>query len=229
MYFCTVQFEWFAMVNTVIFDMDGVLVNSEPVHQRHEREMYEELGLELSFEEQQSFVGMSAVDSWKFVIEKYNLNNTPEELLLRGRGKYLKVLEETDEVKMIDGARDLIARLENNGYHLLLASSATTPTISAVLKKFDLIDTFPLFIGGDMVHNSKPNPDIFLQIASTAQVDPTHCVVIEDAEHGVTAANKAGMKSIGYQNHHSGKQNLSHAHVVVSELGEITLDLLRGM
>lgn len=215
------------MINTVIFDMDGVLVNSEPVHQRHEREMYEELGLELTFEEQQSFVGMSAMDSWRFVIEKYNLSETPEELLLRGRGKYLKVLEETDEVKMIDGAWELIERLENGGFHLLLASSATTPTISAVLKKFDLIKTFPLFIGGDMVHNSKPKPDIFLNIAELAQVEPAKCVVIEDAEHGVTAANKAGMKSIGFQNHHSGNQNLSHADLVIDDLDEVTVELLK--
>ncbi len=217
------------MVNTVIFDMDGVLVNSEPVHQRHEREMYDELGLELSYEEQQSFVGMSAMDSWRFVIEKYNLSETPEELLLRGRGKYLKVLEETDEVKMMNGARDLIARLENGGFHLLLASSATSPTISAVLKKFDLVKTFPLFIGGDMVHNSKPKPDIFLNIAELAQVEPSRCVVIEDAEHGVTAANNAGMKSIGFQNHHSGNQKLSHANVVVDDLDQITLELLREL
>lgn len=217
------------MVNTVIFDMDGVLVNSEPVHQRHEREMYEELGLELTFEEQQSFVGMSAMDSWRFVIKKYNLKETPEELLLRGRGKYLKVLEKTDEVKMIEGAMDLIGRLENGGFHLLLASSATTPTISAVLKKFDLVKTFPLFIGGDMVHNSKPNPEIFLNIAELAQVEPSKCVVIEDAEHGVTAANKAGMKSIGFQNHHSGKQNLSHAGAVVDDLDQISLELLKNL
>jgi HAD superfamily hydrolase (TIGR01509 family) len=217
------------MVNTVIFDMDGVLINSEPVHQRHEREMYEELGLELTFEEQQSFVGMSAMDSWRFVIEKYNLKETPEELLFRGRGKYLKVLEETDEVKMIEGAMELIERLENGGFHLLLASSATSPTISAVLKKFDLVKTFPLFIGGDMVHNSKPNPEIFLNIAELAQVEPSNCVVIEDAEHGVTAANKAGMKSIGFQNHHSGKQNLSHAGAVVSDLDQITIEFLRNL
>lgn len=217
------------MVNTVIFDMDGVLINSEPVHQRHEREMYEELGLELSFEEQQSFVGMSAMDSWRFVIEKYNLSKTPEELLFRGRGKYLKVLEETDEVKMMDGARELITRLENGGYHLLLASSATSPTISAVLKKFDLVKTFPLFIGGDMVHNSKPNPDIFLNIAELARVEPSSCVVIEDAEHGVTAANNAGMMSIGFQNHHSGNQKLTHANVVVDDLDQITLELLREL
>ncbi len=217
------------MVNTVIFDMDGVLINSEPVHQRHEREMYEELGLELTFEEQQSFVGMSAMDSWRFVIEKYNLKETPQELLLRGRGKYLRVLEETDEVQMIVGARELIERLENDGFHLLLASSATSPTISAVLKKFDLVKTFPLFIGGDMVHNSKPNPEIFLNIAELAQVEPSKCVVIEDAEHGVTAANKAGMKSIGFQNHHSGKQNLSHAGAVVDDLGQITNELLKSL
>lgn len=219
----------FNMVHTVIFDMDGVLVNSEPVHQRHEREIYEELGLDLTFEEQQSFVGMSAMDSWTFVIEKYKLNHKPEELLLKGRGKYLKVLEETDEVQMMEGARELIQRLEHDAFHLLLASSATSPTIGAVLKKFELTRTFPLYIGGDMVHNSKPNPDIFLKIAELAQVKPADCVVIEDAEHGVTAALKAGMKAIGFQNHHSGNQKLSHAHKVVAHLDEITVDLIRGL
>jgi beta-phosphoglucomutase-like phosphatase (HAD superfamily) len=79
-------------INTVIFDMDGVLVNSEPVHQRLEKEMYEELGLNLTYEEQQSFVGMSAMDSWMWVINKYNLKDKPQDLLLKGRQKYLKVL-----------------------------------------------------------------------------------------------------------------------------------------
>jgi beta-phosphoglucomutase-like phosphatase (HAD superfamily) len=80
-----------------------------------------------------------------------------------------------------------------------------------------------------MVHNSKPNPDIFLSIAGIAGVKPSECVVIEDAEHGVTAANNAGMKSIGIQNHHSGKQNLSHANVVVDHLDLITIKLLQEL
>lgn len=209
--------------------MDGVLINSEPVHQRHEREMYEELGLQLSFEEQQSFVGMSAIDSWTVVIDKYNLDFTPHELLLRGRGKYLKILNETDEVKMIEGAMDLLIRLESSGYHLLLASSATSVTVGAVLKKFELAEIFPLFIGGDMVHNSKPNPDIFLQIAEQAGVLPEECLVIEDAEHGVTAAVRAGMKVIGFQNHHSGKQDLSNADLVVDDLDQVSIDLLKSL
>lgn len=217
------------MITTIIFDMDGVLINSEPVHQRHEREMYEELGLQLSFEEQQSFVGMSAMDSWSFVIDKYKLDFTPQELLLRGRGKYLRVLNETDEVKMMEGAMDLLMRLENAGFHLLLASSATSVTVGAVLKKFELIKIFPLFIGGDMVHNSKPNPDIFLQIAEQANVLPEECLVIEDAEHGVTAAVQAGMKVVGFQNHHSGKQDLANAHVVVDKLDQITLEMLKSL
>ena len=217
------------MLTTVIFDMDGVLINSEPVHQRLERDMYEELGLELSFEEQQSFVGMSAMDSWRFVVSKYKLDVSPHDLLIRGRGKYLKVLNETNEVHMMEGAQNLINRLENAGYHLLLASSATSPTISEVLKKFNLVNTFPLFIGGDMVHNSKPNPEIFFKIAEMAKVPPSECVVIEDAEHGVTAAKKAGMKSIGFQNHHSGKQVLTHADAVVDNLDQISIDLLENL
>jgi len=80
-----------------------------------------------------------------------------------------------------------------------------------------------------MVHNSKPNPDIFLKIAELAQVKPEECVVIEDAEHGVTAANNAGMKSIGFQNHHSGNQNLSNADIIVDDLDQISIDLLKGL
>jgi len=208
--------------------MDGVLINSEPVHQRLEKEMYEELGLQLSYEEQQTFVGMSAMDSWKFVINKYNLKEKPEDLLLRGRSKYLKVLHDTDEVKMMDGARELIDRLEKH-YHLLLASSATSVTIGEVLKKFNLVQTFPLFIGGDFVHASKPNPEIFLLIAEQGGVKPESCVVIEDAEHGVTAAKRAGMKAIGFQNHHSGTQKLNHADIVVDDLNLINVDIIKTL
>jgi HAD superfamily hydrolase (TIGR01509 family) len=215
-------------ITTVIFDMDGVLVNSEPVHQRLEKEMYEELGLMLSYEEQQTFVGMSAMDSWNFVIKKYGLSHKPEELLLRGREKYLRVLLDTDEVKLMDGAGELIGRLEKD-FHLLLASSATSVTINEVLRKFNLKDTFPLYIGGDMVTASKPNPEIFLKIAEQACVDPGECVVIEDARHGITAAKLAGMKTIGFQNHHSGTQDLNIADVVVDNLEEITIDMIRQL
>ena len=215
-------------ISTVIFDMDGVLVNSEPVHQRLEKEMYEELGLDLSYEEQQSFVGRSAMDSWMFVIDKYKLKDKPQDLLLRGRRKYLKVLLETDEVKLMKGARELIDRLEGS-YHLLLASSATSVTIGEVLKKFNLAATFPLFIGGDMVQASKPEPEIFLRIADQAGVMPQECVVIEDAAHGITAAKRAGMKTIGFQNHHSGTQILDHADKVVDDLNQITVAMIRAL
>jgi len=217
------------MITTVIFDMDGVLINSEPVHRRHAREMFAELGLVLTPEIQQTLVGRSALDTWKYVIDTYNLDETPEELLIKSRGKYLKVLIDSDEVQMVDGAQSLIDRLENNGYHLLLASSATSVTITEVLRKWGLKDTFPLFIGGDMVHSSKPNPEIFLQIAELAHVQPGECVVIEDADHGVTAANKAGMKSIGFRNKLSGTQSLTHADAVVDNLDEITIDLLKKL
>ncbi|MBR9997877.1 MAG: HAD family phosphatase [Cyclobacteriaceae bacterium] len=215
-------------ISTVIFDMDGVLVNSEPVHQRLEKEMYEELGLNLTYEEQQSFVGMSAMDSWMFVVTKYKLLHKPEELLVKGREKYLKVLLDTDEVKLMEGAWDLIDRLENF-YHLLLASSATSVTINEVLGKFNLRDKFPLYIGGDMVNASKPNPEIFLKIAEQAAVDPGECVVIEDARHGVSAAKSAGMMAIGFQNHHSGTQNLENADIVVDGLEEITVELIQQL
>ena len=80
-----------------------------------------------------------------------------------------------------------------------------------------------------MVHNSKPNPEIFLNIASLADVPPEKCLVIEDAEHGVTAALKAGMKVIGLQNHHSGNQDLSKANLVVDSLDKVTHEVIQAL
>lgn len=217
------------MLNAVIFDMDGVLVNSEPVHQRLEKEMFEELGLQLTFEEQQSFVGMSARDSWTLVINKYRLPHNPEELLITGRTKYWEVLRNTNEVKLMEGIDALISELRSNGIELLLASSASSATIGQILKKFNLENVFPRYIGGDQVSCSKPDPEIFIKIAAVANVSPLECVVIEDASHGVTAAKAAGMKCIGFQNHHSGKQDLSHADWIVHNLQEISLKKLRKL
>ena len=86
--------------------MDGVIIDSEPTHQKLEFEMYEELGLKISAEEHKNYVGTSSVDMWNMIREKHVLNKSPEELLMYGRAKYWEALDQ-DRVPLVDGAKDL--------------------------------------------------------------------------------------------------------------------------
>ena len=213
------------MIKAIIFDLDGVVINSEPVHQRLENRMYEELGLDLSPEFKKSLVGTSALDAWKLIDKHYGLNKTPEELLLIGRGRYIEVLK-AGGVPLSEGALDLISLFQKYNYKILLASSASSRTIGEVLRFHKLEEIFRLYIGGDQVSRSKPEPEIFLKIAQMGKVAAGECLVIEDAYNGIKAAKSAGMFCIGYENHFTGEQDLSMADAIVGNLNEITIDLV---
>jgi HAD superfamily hydrolase (TIGR01509 family) len=212
------------MIGTVIFDLDGVIVNSEPVHQRLESEMFSELNLEISKEDRKRIVGTSAVDMWKFIKREYEIDIDPDEMLLYGRKKYWDILENTDQVKLVPGIIDLLKELKRRNINLLIASSATSVTINKVVRIFNLNKWFAGIVGGDHVSNSKPDPEIFKKAAEMLGVDPSECMVIEDSTNGIKAAKAAGMMCLGYQNHHSGQQNLSDADWVVDDLNNIDLD-----
>lgn len=136
------------MINTVIFDLDGVIINSEPVHQRLESEMFRELNLEINEKDREALVGMSAIDMWKNIRNLYNVDLDPQELLLYGRRKYWDVLENTNDVRLIPGIHDLFQALHNQGLNLLVASSATSVTVNKVLEIFNLNSWFAGKVGG---------------------------------------------------------------------------------
>ncbi len=213
------------MIKSIIFDLDGVIVNSEPVHQRLENEMYRELGLDIPEELKQAIVGTSAIDAWKLIRKKFPLNKTPEELLAMGRGRYLEVVKKGG-VPLSDGISEVISHFREGGYRLMLASSATSKTISEVLKWHKLDDIFHIFVGGDQVKYSKPDPEIFLKVAQLGKTEPGQCLVIEDASNGVKAAKAAGMFCIGFKNHFTGTQDLSAADAIIEKLTDINIDLV---
>ncbi|MCK5279368.1 MAG: HAD family phosphatase [Cyclobacteriaceae bacterium] len=216
------------MISTIIFDMDGVIIDSEPIHQQLEFEMFAELGLHISEEEHKDYIGTSAIDMWTKIGERHNLTKSPKELLLYGRKKYWKSLDE-GKVPLVEGALDLINIFYENKFLIQVASSATRPTIDKVLEHFSLEKYFKYRIGGDEVSKSKPEPEIFLKAAQQSGSDPENCLVIEDSGNGVTAAKSAGMFCIGYENSGTGKQNLAHADVLVKNLNEIDLVTIKSI
>jgi HAD superfamily hydrolase (TIGR01509 family) len=209
------------MITTIIFDMDGVIIDSEPTHQKLEFEMYAELGLEISPEEHKNYVGTSSVDMWSMIRENHGLSKTPEELLLYGRAKYWEALDQ-NRVPLVAGAKELISMFHVSGFVVQVASSATRPTVDKVIEHFNLQKYFSHRIGGDEVKKSKPDPEIFIKAARQSGSDPAKCLVIEDSANGVLAAKEAGMYCVGYLNPGTGAQNLSKADLVVNDLGKIT-------
>ena len=208
--------------------MDGVIIDSEPIHQQLEFEMFAELGLHISEEEHKDYIGTSAIDMWTKIGERHNLTKSPKELLFYGRKKYWKSLDE-GKVPLVEGALDLINIFYENKFLIQVASSATRPTIDKVLEHFSLEKYFKYRIGGDEVSKSKPEPEIFLKAAQQSGSDPENCLVIEDSGNGVTAAKSAGMFCIGYENSGTGKQNLAHADVLVKNLNEIDLVTIKSI
>lgn len=215
------------MITTIIFDMDGVIIDSEPTHQKLEFEMFDELGLHISDEEHKTFVGTSSVDMWRRIQKNHELAKTPEELLLYGREKYWEALDK-GSVPLVKGSKDLMSMCFENDFIVQVASSATRPTVDRVIDHFDIGQMISHRIGGNEVKKSKPDPEIFLRAAKQSKSVPQQCLVIEDSANGIRAAKDAGMFCIGYKNTGTGDQNLSFADVVVSDLSRINLELLRS-
>ncbi len=216
------------MITTVLFDMDGVIIVSEPTHQQLEFEMFAELGLHISAEEHKAYVGTSSTDMWSKIGQRHQLNKSPLELLHYGREKYWKALEE-GKVPLVKGVLELISYFEKNEYKIHVASSATRPTVDKVLEYFDLGKIFKYRIGGDEVEKSKPEPEIFLKSAMLSNSLPENCLVIEDSMNGLKAAKAAGMLCIGYANPGTGDQDLSIANLVVNSLEELTPEVIDSL
>jgi len=216
------------MITTIIFDMDGVIVDSEPIHQALELEMFQELGLVISENEHKTYVGSSSIDMWNRIREKHHLKKTPEELLLYGRAKYWEALDQ-HRVPLVKGSRELIVDFHHKGYIVQVASSATRPTVNKVIDHFQLQAYFAHRIGGNEVKRSKPDPEIFLKAARQSNSNPEKCLVIEDSANGVKAAKAAGMRCIGYINPGTGAQDLNQADLVIKNLKEITIGVVNSL
>jgi len=217
------------MIQTVIFDLDGVIIDSEPVHFRLEKQMLNELQITVSSEEHNSYVGMSSENMWETIVNKHNLSYQPSELVQKKHSLYIDHLINEKNLHPIHGAAELIKELYENNFKLIIASSSPLVVIDAVLKKFHLSSYFIATVSGTQLVHSKPHPEIFLQAANLANSKTEECVVIEDSQNGVAAAKAAGMKCIGFANPNSGNQNLSKADLVIKSFEEINVGLIRNL
>ena len=207
-------------MKSVIFDMDGVIIDSEPIHARLDQIMFNQLKINIEAKDLEQYIGVTNKIMWADMIEKFTLTNTLEELLEQCLNLKLENLVKED-IKPIEGIPELLKKIKDKCLTIAVASSSPEDYIKSVLEKFGILGEFDFIISGNHVQNSKPAPDIFLLAASKLQVDPAECIVIEDSTHGVSAAKRAAMKCIGFNNINSKNQNLCKADYQVNSIVEI--------
>jgi len=216
------------MIEAVIFDMDGVILDSEPIHYRVEKAIMKENGFDFQFEDHAGYVGQTTQDLWDDLCTKHHLPIGAEVLSAIDEKNYLNKLK-NGSIQPIAGVKELIESLHNDGIKLIIASSAVRNNIEVVMDKFDIRKYFEGYVSGQDVQKTKPNPEIFLKAAEKLDVSPEDCVVIEDAKHGVEAAKSAGMLCIAFKNLNSGNQDLSKADVVVDRMEEINIEMIQNL
>jgi len=208
------------MIQAFIFDMDGVIIDSEPLHFEVDIQVMKDFGASITQEQLEKYVGMTNPEMWKLIREEYQLQRTVSEIIDYQLSNKIKILT-AREMEPIDGIRELLADLKASGIPVGIASSSPPVFIKAVLDKFGLLDAFNCIVSGEEVERGKPAPDVYLKAAELLGVEPASCMVLEDARHGIAAAKAAGMQCIGFVNPNSGNQDLSAADYVVRSIAEV--------
>ena len=214
------------MLKAIIFDMDGVIVNSEPLHRKAYFDMFEEFNLSVSNKLYESFTGKSTSAICKELCEIFDLSISHEKLMFSKRKHFKTIFDNDPEFQMIDGALSLIKNYFYNNLTLILASSASMTNINRIFKKFDLDKFFKAKISGADLKESKPSPEIFIRAAKLSGFNKSECIVIEDSTNGIIASKSAGIYCIGYNSPNSKNQNYDKADLVVSNFNEIRFDYL---
>ena len=217
------------MLKAVLFDMDGVIVDTEPLHHIAYKMMFNDVGIVVTDSMYRSFTGQSTRDICEFLCKHFELSLKPIILEKGKRAHFTKLFFEDPDLQLLDGVEDLIKDYYANGLTLVVASSASMFTIDNVIKRFKLDSYFKDRLSGADLKASKPHPEIFINAAKAAGVSPYECFVIEDSTNGIIAAKEANIYCIAYKSVHSKDQDYSRADMLVSDYTDITFDKIKSI
>lgn len=208
------------MIKTVIFDMDGVIVDTEPVHKYAYYEHFKLLNINVSESLYESFTGNSTRNVFQKLKEKFSLKEEVEDLILTKRKLFNDAFDTKEDLFLIDGVENLIKNLYHKNIQLIVASSASKETINRVFNRFNLHQYFTHIVSGEDFPKSKPHPAIFEHAASLSTSSKENCITIEDSTNGIEAAKAAGIFCVGYKSKNSKNQNYDLADVIISDFNE---------
>lgn len=209
------------MLQTVIFDMDGVIVDTEPVHNYAYYQHFKLLEIEVSAEMFATFTGNSTKNVFEKIKSHFGIEDDIDSLVQKKRSLFNDAFDTKEDLFLLDGVEELIEQLHQNGIQLILASSSSKVTINRVFNRFKLHTYFSHIVSGEDFPQSKPNPDIFLEAVRLSNSNKENCIVIEDSTNGIKAAHAAGIFCVGYRSVNSKKQDYSLANLVIDRFEEL--------
>lgn len=206
--------------------MDGVIVDTEPVHRYAYFQHFDELDILITEDMYTSFTGNSTRNVFQRIKDLFELDHDVEDLIQRKRNIFNDAFDTKEDLQLLDGVEKLIKDLHQNGMQLILASSASKVTIDRVFRRFGLHQYFTHIVSGEDFPKSKPHPAIFEHAASLSVAPKEECLVIEDSTNGVRAAKGAGLFCIGYDSHHSKAQDLAEADMIIDDFEKVSFQTI---
>ena len=209
------------MIEAVVFDLDGVLLDSEQVWDEVREELVKERGGRWHDRAQTEMMGMSSIEWSRYMHDELGVPDPPEVI----SADVVRRLEEVyrKRLPLIDGAHEAVERLAAR-WPLGLGSSSNREVIDLVLGLSGLARFFRVTVSSEEVPRGKPEPDVYLEAARGLGVPPERCAAVEDSHNGIRSAKAAGMRVIAIPNQHypPGEETLALADVTLSSLAELT-------
>ncbi len=210
------------MIKAVLFDMDGVLIDSETHHIKAMQQILkEELDLEVDAEEIGQFSGLTYIEKLK----KIGIKNNIEKLSKKTNNRYIQIIRK--QIKLSPGTRDLLEIISKTNLKSALVTASNKEQTNLILEKTRSKKYFDIVITGNDVKNRKPDPECYMLAAKKLDLRPKECVVIEDSIVGLTAAKEAGMKCIARPTPYIKRGDFSKADMIINSLEEINLDMIK--
>lgn len=211
-------------IQACLFDLDGVLVDTAKYHFLAWKRLADELGFEFTEQDNERLKGVSRMASLDILLEVGNVqldDDTKIALAEKKNAWYVDYISSMDESEILPGSLSFLKELKQHGIKVALGSASKNAM--TILNNANIVPYFDAIIDGTKTSNAKPDPEVFLLGAEAVQVAPEHCVVFEDAEAGIEAAIRAGMRTIGI----GSPDTLTLAEHVVSSLEEMSVEKLQ--
>jgi len=183
----------------VILDMDGVILDSEPIHLEATNRVLKKFGAKLSYGENISLQGIAEIPYWKILMDRFGFSEDVT-VLIKEKEKHMLDILSRKELAPSEGLLEFLRALRKRRIPIGLASSSQLNQINFILRKLGLREFFSAITSGEEVSEGKPEPRIYLETARRLGVPPQRCVAIEDSRNGLISAKRAGMKVIAYKN-----------------------------
>ena len=208
----------------VIFDLDGLLVDTEPLHRRVFNATLARHGIAYEIQDEEfgrEFVGISQCENSEYLITRFGIRASAEELTREHRAEYERIIADPKNLVMMPGAPILFGELQGRGMTMAIASGSPRRQVETILNGLGIASLFRAIVTGSDVAKLKPAPDAYLRACDELCMDAAHCLALEDSASGAMAAQAAGLRVVVVPNRYTRHQDLAVADARVENLAQV--------